>query len=158
MIISNNTLSKIEKIIASLLFGMVFFIVIVGVIARYVFIRPIYWIEEASNFLFVWTGFLACAYALGNKRHIRISFFIASLPLKLQKVANILILFLLQILFVLLINPTLNMLKGLNITAALRLPEIYVYSILVITIGLFIVHNSIKIYYALVDLIRYKGK
>ena len=158
MIINNSTLLKMEKIIAGLLLGMIFFIVILGVIARYVFIRPIYWIEEASNFLFVWASFLACTYAFGNKRHIRIGSFIAFLPLKLQKGANILILFLLQIVFVLLINPTLNMLKGLNVTAALRLPEIYVYSILIITIGLFIVHNLIRIYYAFVDLFRYKGK
>ena len=50
------------------------------VVARYFFIRPTIWAAELSQLCLIWGTFLAMAWALGARRHIRIEAVTALMP------------------------------------------------------------------------------
>ncbi len=56
------------------------------VLARYFFNAPTIWAAEISQLLLIWGTFLAMAYALKNRQHIRIEIVIARFGLGTQKV------------------------------------------------------------------------
>ncbi len=56
------------------------------VLARYFFNAPTIWAAEISQLFLIWGTFLAMAYALKNRQHIRIEIVTARLGQKAQKV------------------------------------------------------------------------
>ena len=51
-----------------------------GVIARYVFTRPIGWIDEAVSIAFIWVAMLGAVLAMHRNEHLRLSMFVDRLP------------------------------------------------------------------------------
>ena len=68
-----KTLQTAETVVGIICLGSMFVIICANVVMRYVASDPIFWAEELSNFLFVWAGFLSCAYILAEDRHIRVT-------------------------------------------------------------------------------------
>lgn len=50
-----------------------------GVVARYVFNRPLHWSDELASFLFLWLGMLGAVMALSRGEHLRLSAFLRNL-------------------------------------------------------------------------------
>jgi TRAP-type C4-dicarboxylate transport system permease small subunit len=60
--------------------AILFSLLVVGVIARYIFSSPIVWQYELSQVLFVWLMFLGSSVAFYNFDHITIDAFVDILP------------------------------------------------------------------------------
>jgi TRAP-type C4-dicarboxylate transport system permease small subunit len=63
----------------------------VQVFTRYVFNRPIVWVEDVATFAFIWCVFLGAAVGLKDLRHIRIETFLARLDPRFAAVLHALL-------------------------------------------------------------------
>ena len=61
--------------LAAVLFFVIGLIVTYEVVMRYVFLNPTRWVEESARVLQVYGVFLACAWLVGRREHIRIPLF-----------------------------------------------------------------------------------
>ena len=59
--------------LAAALFFFIGLIVTYEVVMRYVFLNPTRWVEESSRVLQIYAVFLACAWLVGRRDHIRIT-------------------------------------------------------------------------------------
>ena len=59
--------------LAAALFFFIGLIVTYEVVMRYVFLNPTRWVEESSRVLQIYAVFLACAWLVGRREHIRIT-------------------------------------------------------------------------------------
>ena len=66
-------------------------IIFVQVVMRYVFHSSLTWSEEMARYLFVWLVLITSTYAFGKRDHMCISYLKDKLPLKGQRMVNILI-------------------------------------------------------------------
>jgi TRAP-type C4-dicarboxylate transport system permease small subunit len=137
------TLLWCESTLGASLFGVLFLIVSTGIFARYLFGRPIFWIEEMSNFLFIWFGFLACSTAYGHSRHMAIDIFRRSFPRRLRVVLDLGEGILLEGVFIAFFFSSFRAMAEFKISSALRIPESYVFVVIPITFGLLAYHNLV---------------
>jgi tripartite ATP-independent transporter DctM subunit len=76
---ANRLLSRwmmpIEAVCAALMFTIVV-LLFSGVVSRYVFSRPITWIDEAVSFAFIWVAMLGAVLAMHRNEHLRLSMFV----------------------------------------------------------------------------------
>jgi len=86
-----NKINVIVEYICILLVTILFFILFVGVIARYIFNSPIIWQYELSQIFFVWLIFLGTTVAFFYRQHIVISAFVNALPQKARQLSVILV-------------------------------------------------------------------
>ena len=140
-----HVLKKIEVAVGIACLGMMFVIICLNVFMRYVLTAPIFWAEEVSNFLFVWAGFLSCAYVLAQDQHIRVTLFIGMLRPRTQRWISLAMTVLLTVVFASFVWPSLTALQSLTLTAALQISEAYPYAILPITMILCFTHCVIRI-------------
>jgi tripartite ATP-independent transporter DctM subunit len=77
--IVNRTLQRwiapIEAIAAALMVAIVLML-FGGVVARYVFSRPVGWIDEAVSIAFIWVAMLGAVLAMHRNEHLRLSMFV----------------------------------------------------------------------------------
>ncbi|MDR1533786.1 MAG: TRAP transporter small permease, partial [Planctomycetota bacterium] len=129
----NRALQKIEAILGGLCLGAILGIMLVNVVCRYFLNRPIFWAEEANNFLFVWMGYLGFAYAMGADSHIRVTLLENLLPGAARRIFRVLGDLVVIATCFWLVAPISRVLPQLHKSAALGLPEKYVYAILPIS-------------------------
>ena len=63
-------------------------LVLYGVIMRYVFSSPVYWVDEISTYLVVWGAILGWAVAERDRRHIRVTLLFDRLPPRARRLAE----------------------------------------------------------------------
>lgn len=73
----------LEVICAALMVSIVLML-FSGVIARYVFTRPLGWIDEAVSLAFIWVAMLGAVLAMHRNEHLRLSMFVDKMPEKLR--------------------------------------------------------------------------
>jgi len=66
--------------LAVVLFAVMFGVVILQIVLRYVFNHPLVWTDELAQYLFVWTSFLGWTMATRKRIHIGISVVADRLP------------------------------------------------------------------------------
>lgn len=76
------------KVMSYLLFPLIA-ILVYGVVVRYVFDKPIIWGHETSVFIFGTIGFMAGAYALHRKAHVRVDIVYNRLPPRGRAVVDV---------------------------------------------------------------------
>jgi TRAP-type C4-dicarboxylate transport system permease small subunit len=136
---------RFEQTAGVCMMAALFVIVNVGILTRYIFGHPIFWIEEASNFLFIWFGFLACSSALAQNRHIMIDFFVHPLPRRIKSAIQLTLGLMLQVMFLCMVWPSINVIGEFTLSSALRIPEGYIFTIVPISFALFSFHNLLAI-------------
>ena len=67
-------------VLAVVLFAIMFGVIVLQIVLRYVFNAPLVWTDEAAQYLFVWVSFLGWAMAARKRIHIGISVVIDRLP------------------------------------------------------------------------------
>ena len=67
-------------LVAAVLFVLAGIMLTYEVLARYFFVRPTIWAAELSQFCLIWGSLIAAPWCLRERRHIRITAVIASLP------------------------------------------------------------------------------
>ncbi len=140
-----QVLKKLEAAVGIVCLGVMFLIICLNVFMRYVLTAPIFWAEEVSNFLFVWAGFLSCAYVLAKDEHIRVTLFVGLLKPAARLWVSLAMTVLLAVVFASFVGPSLTAMQSLNVTAALQIPEAYPYAILPLTMTLCFTHCVIRI-------------
>ena len=90
-IAANRLLSRwmapIEGVCAALMFAIVVML-FSGVVSRYVFARPITWIDEAVSFAFIWVAMLGAVLAMHRNEHLRLSMFVDQMPPRLRRLVH----------------------------------------------------------------------
>jgi TRAP-type C4-dicarboxylate transport system permease small subunit len=73
-------LLKICTFLAGVFLVVMLVIIVIGVLSRYVFNFPFYFVEEYSGYLMVGIGFLGTAYAFHKRAHVRVDTVSEMLP------------------------------------------------------------------------------
>ncbi|MBL0933461.1 MAG: TRAP transporter large permease subunit [Rhizobiaceae bacterium] len=77
----------VEAIAATLLV-LIIGMLLTGVVSRYVFARPIFWIDEASSIAFLWLAMLGSAIAIDRSEHLRLTLFLTTLSERRRQFAE----------------------------------------------------------------------
>lgn len=80
----SSKLLKPLEFISALLLVVIIVMLLVGVVARYVFAIPIIWIDEVVSLSFLWFAMLGTAIAMYRNEHLRLSLFLEMMPVKIQ--------------------------------------------------------------------------
>ncbi|MDP9836228.1 tripartite ATP-independent transporter DctM subunit [Neorhizobium huautlense] len=64
------------EIVCAALLTFIITILLVGVIARYVFSSPLIWVDESASFAFLWFAMLGAAIAIDRHEHLRLTVFL----------------------------------------------------------------------------------
>lgn len=139
----NARLAGIEQAIAALMLGVIFVVITIGVVARYLINMPIPWVEEISRFLFIWIGYLAGCQAFAQQRHMVLGVVFERLPVSVQRAISIVQAMLLQVLFVWMILPSFRGWDRYVPSNYLRIPEGFVFLIVPLAFLLLSVHNLV---------------
>ncbi len=123
-------IKQLEMIIGGTCLLVMFLVICANIVSRYVFNIPLTWVEELSNFLFIWVGFLSALYALSEGEHLRIGVFVGRLSPSARRWIEVFNLIVIILVFVSFVRPSVTLLGTLNTTAAMRIPEAIPYAIL----------------------------
>jgi tripartite ATP-independent transporter DctM subunit len=77
-------LGRITEVLAAILVALEILVLLAGVIARYVFNRPLTWSDELASILFLWLAMLGAVIALRRTEHMRLGFLVARAPPRLH--------------------------------------------------------------------------
>ncbi|HHW44193.1 MAG TPA: TRAP transporter small permease [Desulfotomaculum sp.] len=88
-----SRLQRIYSLFEDAVAGVFFFagvtLIFYGVISRYVFKNPLFWVDEISTYILVWGCILGWSLAQRDGRHIRVNLLYDFLPLKIQRYVSI---------------------------------------------------------------------
>lgn len=138
----------VKTIIAILLFAIMTMLFI-GVIARYFFISPIFWIDELVTYMLVCMTFLGGYEALRSDRLVRVTFVLSVLPKKAAKAVE-LFAQLVIVVFLCVIGYYSVLIMGTPValrqsTVALGMPMIVFYTLIPVMIVLMLMRMIINI-------------
>jgi tripartite ATP-independent transporter DctM subunit len=74
----------IEAISAVLIAGIVL-LLFAGVVSRYVFNKPLDWVDETVSMGFIWVGMMGAGIAMQRNEHLRLTTFVDKMPLPLRR-------------------------------------------------------------------------
>ncbi len=81
---------QIELSILTTLFAIAFVVIIMQIVSRYIFNKPIIWTDEFSSALQMFIAFLAIGYGVLSKKHIRTGGFMGKAPKAVKHIIAIL--------------------------------------------------------------------
>jgi tripartite ATP-independent transporter DctM subunit len=76
----DTVLAWATEVPAAILVSVEILVLLAGVIARYVFNRPLTWSDELASILFLWLAMLGSVIALRRTEHMRLAFVVGILP------------------------------------------------------------------------------
>ena len=82
-------IGRVERVLVILLILAIVVSIGVQVISRYLFDRPLVWVEELATYSFIWATFLGASLGLKHDRHIRIQTFVGKLPAPLAALVRV---------------------------------------------------------------------
>jgi tripartite ATP-independent transporter DctM subunit len=144
-IAANRLLSRwmapIEAVSAALMFAIVVML-FSGVVSRYVFGKPITWIDEAVSFAFIWVAMLGAVLAMHRNEHLRLSMFVDRMPARLRGLVHAFALVAVAAFLIGLIGPAIEHAQSewivtspsLELPAGLRVAAIAVGLVLMLTV------------------------
>jgi TRAP-type C4-dicarboxylate transport system permease small subunit len=142
----SNGLNDVVKYLAAFLLAAMTVIVFLQVVFRYVLNHPLDWSEELGSFAFVWASLLGASIGLKRRENPRLDLIVNLFPRKMQRTIenlyNLVILFLLAVLFIYGARLTVSMKSQL--TAALEYSVSFVYAVLPISAAIMFIHLAIQ--------------
>jgi tripartite ATP-independent transporter DctM subunit len=120
-----SALAIVVELLAASLVVIEAIVLFAGVVARYVFHRPLTWSDEIAIILFLWLSMLGSAVALRRGAHMRLTLVVEQLPLKWRSIADATGLLVAIAFLVALTIPSIQYTVDvrMDITPALRLPN-----------------------------------
>ncbi len=152
----DTVLKKIENfIVISSLSGM-FISILLQVILRYLFGKPLLWSEEVARYLFVYFSLIGISYGIKENSHIRMVAVTQLLPENIQNTIDFILNILVAALFLWLAPQSIPFLgTQMKIYAtATEIPMIFVYAVLPVGFamsGIRLLINSIE------DILKFKN-
>ena len=83
---ASRHLARVEQFACSGLIVAFSVLLMVNVIARYVFNSPLYFANELAVYILIWMAFLAISIAIHHDQHVRLTMLMAILPKTAQRV------------------------------------------------------------------------
>jgi tripartite ATP-independent transporter DctM subunit len=113
--------------ICALLLGVIVSLLLAGVASRYVFSRPVIWIDEVVSISFIWLAMLGSAIAIHRNEHLRLTAVLVLLPPALQGYVRALALVAMAAFLGASMPPAVEYVKSESFvtTAALNIPNSY---------------------------------
>lgn len=90
---------------AAILVGVEIIVLLVGVVSRYVFNRPLTWTDELASTLFLWLAMLGAVIALRRSEHMRLAFLVGLAPPHWRRRLETLVLLVVAVFLVAMIAP-----------------------------------------------------
>jgi tripartite ATP-independent transporter DctM subunit len=75
-----RVLAVLTEVPAAVLVGIEIFVLLIGVVSRYVFNAPLTWSDELASILFLWLAMLGAVIALRRSEHMRLAFLVSLAP------------------------------------------------------------------------------
>lgn len=140
MFFVNEKLKQAEKACGCICLGVLFVVMIANAALRYCLRSGFNWSDELNQFLFVWLGFLAAAYTMGQDAHLNVTAFTGFMPKTVQFVLKQIMSVIMLVFFVIYLPALMELLGQLAISNVMRLPLKYVYGVLPISFALMCYH------------------
>ncbi|HZW68347.1 MAG TPA: TRAP transporter small permease [Pseudogracilibacillus sp.] len=142
-----NLMNLILKHVLNLVFAVLTTAVFTQVIFRFVLKKPLAWTEELAIYCLVWLTFLGAAYALSQRAHIGVDFFIQLFPLAVRKVIYTVATFISLVFYLIMVSYGYRlMIQGFAQTSSVfKIPMGAVYSVIPIS-GIILIINLIFIF------------
>ena len=138
-------LVRVEAALGGACLALLFAVLLLNVLLRYLFDTSLFWAEEVAVMLFVWMGFLAAASTQAHDGHVRVTMLVERLPPQLRRLNDTLVDGLLVCVLALLVTSAHAGLATLQTTVALRLPEKWLYAIVPVTMALCALHIVLRV-------------
>ena len=102
-------------------------VLLAGVVARYVFNRPLHWSDELASFLFLWLGMLGAVMALSRGEHLRLSALLRGMGPKLRGMVDAFSALVVLVFVVEIIRPAYSYMidQWMITTPGLQIPDSY---------------------------------
>jgi tripartite ATP-independent transporter DctM subunit len=125
--IADEALRWATELPAALLVLCEFGLLLAGVVARYVFHRPLYWVDELATTLLLWLAMLGAAVALRRGEHMRLTAFVRHLSPAARAFLDVVVTVVVGAFVLLMLRPTRAFVEGeLDVTMpALDVPAGY---------------------------------
>ena len=81
-------IGRLEQVAGVALLALIVITISIQVFTRYLFGRPLVWVEELATYAFIWSVFIGAALGMKELRHIRIETFVARLAPRPQAFAR----------------------------------------------------------------------
>jgi tripartite ATP-independent transporter DctM subunit len=122
-----SRLLKPIEFASALLLVVIVVMLLVGVVARYVFSIPIVWIDEVVSLSFLWLAMLGTAIAMHRNEHLRLTLFLEMMPERVRGFVHALALVAIAAFLIALIHPAIIYAEDewFVKTPALNLPNTY---------------------------------
>ncbi|HEY4920234.1 MAG TPA: TRAP transporter large permease subunit, partial [Xanthobacteraceae bacterium] len=99
-------LAVATEVPAAILVGVEIAVLLMGVVSRYVFNRPLTWTDELASALFLWLTMLGSVIALRRAEHMRLGFLVGIAPPRLRRFVDTLALMVVAAFLVAMIAPS----------------------------------------------------
>lgn len=91
MMTLKSVITRVLGLASAILFAVLVCVTVWQVISRQVLNSSSTWSEELSKLLFVWLSFVGSAFLFGERGHIAVDFLARKLPLKTQRVLQVIV-------------------------------------------------------------------
>jgi TRAP-type C4-dicarboxylate transport system permease small subunit len=135
---------RVETALGGACLALLFSLLLLNVLLRYLFDTSLFWAEEVAGTLFIWMGFLAAAATEADDGHVRLTLLVDRLSPRLRRINDTLVDCILLVSLMLLVATAHSGLATLQTTVALRLPEQWLYAIVPVTMALCALHIAIR--------------
>lgn len=122
---------NLEEFIMCILLIAMACIMMIQVIARFVFSNSLGWSEELTRYLFVWSTFLSISYCIRKNLTIRIDMIVEALPKAVKKIFYIVVDLIQLVMFAYLVQPSFTYLQRTiennQVSTAMGIPMQVIY-------------------------------
>jgi tripartite ATP-independent transporter DctM subunit len=101
----DRVLAFATEIPAAALVAVEIFVLLIGVISRYVFNSPLTWSDELASILFLWLAMLGAVIALRRAEHMRLAFLVGLAPPRLRHTLDTLATMVVAVFLIAMIGP-----------------------------------------------------
>jgi TRAP-type C4-dicarboxylate transport system permease small subunit len=85
-----EAIDRLSQAVVACLVGIMVTVVFAQVIFRYALVRPIFWADELSRYLFVWIAFVGAVVAMGSHLHYGFDYVMERCPFSVRRAVGVL--------------------------------------------------------------------
>lgn len=112
----------ISEIVLAFMMSVIIVMVLLGIMSRYIFGKPLSFTEEVARLFFVWVVFIGSVEAFRRNKHIKIESFINIFPKNIKKIINKIIILIITAVLILLVFTGLKVVKSTSFADLTVLP------------------------------------
>ena len=150
--------TNLDAIITGATLTICVILVNANVVMRYFFNSPIKWVEEVTNLMLIWMGFLAICYATAHNSQVSIDFITKLLPRKVFCIWTAVLQLIVCVTFMLLLGPAIDAIQYQITTPALNLSLKVLFTIIPGSCILITVHAIVNILDLMTEVFRKETK